>query len=390
MASGFFFGGMAPGITNAANSINQNMQLQSLTQLAVAQDKQRQKHADFMQLRSRAVDHLGETIKQIKIAHPELTDLQLASNPAIVAQKDQLAGFDKNLGLPNTADSIVAGFVSRPSETAQTKALAEASGTYGKNQAETQELQARTRVYNQAAGVGSDSTNPDLDTGNQLGGKQFKSSGNPRIDNVVKGIDNGDLPPVTTSLGSYKDRTQVLSGLEANGISLAKRELQWKQAEKQVQSLNGPQMTRYVGLNQSVQSTIDEVRTLSQQLQNSGVPALNAAKLQSYIQTEGNSDKGQLAAKYVAAVNTLKEEFANLAQGGYAPTDSAWTLANDQINGNYGVKELGSSLDEVQKLIRIRLNAIPGMTSLGPNSSNPYTGNKGQPGTGDWSVEVVK
>ena len=42
-------------------------------------------------------------------------------------------------------------------------------------------------------------------------------------------------------------------------------------------------------------------------------------------------------------MNTLKEEFANLAQGGYAPTEAAWGLANSQINANYGVDQLKSS-----------------------------------------------
>lgn len=381
MASGFFFGGMAPGITNAANSISQNMQLQSLQQLAVAQNQQRQKHADFMQLRSQAVDHLGETIKQIRIAHPELTDLQLAANPAIVSQRDQLQNFDKNLGLPNTADSIVAGFVSRPSETTQTKALAEASGTYGKNQAETQELQARTRVYNQAAGVGEQGTqsNPDLDADTQLGGKPFVSSGNRVADNIVKAIKDGDQPPVLTGL--YGKSPMVRSGLEANGVDVSKLQLQWKQAEKQVQSLNGPQMTRYIGLNQSVQNTIGEALDLSKQMKLSGIPALNSAELQSYIQTQGNSANGQLATRYMTTINTLKEEFANLAQGGYAPTDPAWKLADQQINGNYGWQQLPASLNEIQKLVKIRLNAIPGINTVGPGSSNQYTGNKGQSGS---------
>ena len=61
--------------------------------------------------------------------------------------------------------------------------------------------------------------------------------------------------------------------------------------------------------------------------------------------------EGQLVARYIGAVNTLKEEFSNLAQGGYAPTEATWKLANDQINGDYGVKQLGASLDEIQRLV---------------------------------------
>jgi hypothetical protein len=76
----------------------------------------------------------------------------------------------------------------------------------------------------------------------------------------------------------------------------------------------------------------------------------------------------------MTAVNTLKEEFANLANGGYAPTEAAWKLANEQVNGDYGVKQLGASIDEIQRLIRYRLQSVPGLATLGPNSTNRYSG----------------
>lgn len=122
----------------------------------------------------------------------------------------------------------------------------------------------------------------------------------------------------------------------------------------------------------SVVNTIDEVKNLSQQMQLSGVPLLNKARLLSYIQAQGNTEKGQLATRYVNAVNTAKEEFANLANGGYAPTDAAWKLADEQINGNYGVKQLDAALTESQRLIKYRLAAMPGMSTAGPGAANRY------------------
>src|ERR1700691_1239762 len=107
-------------------------------------------------------------------------------------------------------------------------------------------------------------------------------------------------------------------------------------------------------------------------MQLSGIPALNAAELAAYIQTQGNSPNGQLATNYMTAVGTLKEEFANLANGGYAPTEPAWKLADQQINANYGVKQLASSLNEIQRLIKYRLNAMPGMNTVGPGAANSY------------------
>jgi Chaperone of endosialidase len=195
--------------------------------------------------------------------------------------------------------------------------------------------------------------------------------------NIANGIKSGRQPP--TMIGLYGQSGAVRSALEEDGFDLAKAQLQYKQAEKQVATLNGPQMVRFVGLAHSVDSTIDEVRQLSKAMANSGIPKLNAAKLALYMQAEGNSANGQLAARYVGAVNTLKEEFANLANGGYAPTDAAWDLANRQINADYGDKQLGASLDEVQRLIRYRVSAMPGLSTMGPGTANRYTGQQGSP-----------
>jgi hypothetical protein len=187
---------------------------------------------------------------------------------------------------------------------------------------------------------------------------------------IATGIANGDQPPILTGL--YGLSGPVRADLEDKNFDLTNAQLQFKTAEKQISTLNGPQMTRFVGLGRSVVNTIDETKRLAQQMQLSGIPLANRAALATYIQTQGNTPTGQLAARYLAAVNTIKEEFANLAQGGYAPTDAVWQLANGQINADYGVKELGASLDEVQRLIKYRLQAIPGLMEHGPGSPNRY------------------
>jgi hypothetical protein len=197
------------------------------------------------------------------------------------------------------------------------------------------------------------------------------------VGNIVKGIVSGDQPP--TLSGLYSLSGPVRSGLQEAGFNLEKAQLEQKRAEKQIATLNGPQMTRFFGLASSVDGTIDEVRELSEQMQNYGIPMLNKARLEAYIKLEGNSENGQLATRYLTSVGTLKEEFANLAQGGYAPTEPVWELANKQINENYGVKQMGASLDEIQRLIRYRVQAIPGATALGPSAPNRYTGQTGAP-----------
>ena len=187
---------------------------------------------------------------------------------------------------------------------------------------------------------------------------------------IATAIKEGRQPPVTSGL--YKNAKGVRADLERQGVNLSELQLEWDSAKKQIASLNGPQMVRYAGLTKSVDATINEVRDLSKQMDLSGVPLANKVAITAYIQTAGNTQTGQLAARYIAAVNTLKEEFTSLAQGGYAPTEAAWALSNQQINQNFGVKELDASLTEIQRLIRYRLQGIPNFQQLGPGSTNRY------------------
>jgi hypothetical protein len=184
---------------------------------------------------------------------------------------------------------------------------------------------------------------------------------------IADGIESGKLPPTLTGL--YRNKAAIEAELGRRGVDLSARQLEFKGAEREVSSLNGPQMTRFKSLAVSVVNSIDEVKRLSQQMELSGVPFLNKKELEYYTQTQGNTPNGQLAARYLAAINTVKEEFASLVTGGYAPHTAAFDLANRQINADYGVKELGAALDEVQQLINYRVRAV---NDRGLGSNNRY------------------
>jgi hypothetical protein len=198
------------------------------------------------------------------------------------------------------------------------------------------------------------------------------------VNAIADGIKSGNQPPVLTGL--YGMSGPVRAKLQEDGFDLSKAQIEWQRAQKQVATLNGPQMTRFVGLASSVQNTIDEVNGLAKEMDLGGIPAKNAFELKAFMNVEGNSKNGQLAARYIAAVNTLKEEFANLANGGYAPTEPAWALANQQIDGNFGVKQLGASLGEIRRLINYRIQGVPGLSTLGAGAANRYTGADGKSG----------
>lgn len=195
-----------------------------------------------------------------------------------------------------------------------------------------------------------------------------------RVGQIVDGLASGNIPPTLT--GMYRDKAVIEAEAQKRGLNLSQMQVEWSRAQKQIMSLNGPQATRFYGLANSVQNTIGEVKQLADQLELSGITPLNRVKLESLISLRGNTPEGQLATRYVTALNTLKEEFANLAQGGYAPTESVWALANKQINENYGVDQLNSSLEEINRLIGYRVQGLQsiGGGNIGPNAPNRYTG----------------
>jgi hypothetical protein len=449
MAGGFgnFAGGAAEGYdqaTNTASMANYRTQELKIQQQAQQNAQQRDQYARIDKTRTEMWSVITDTIDHAKNAGQDNTAIAQLVQPLIQPLK-KLA---KSSGMDDTIyDAQLAALLAKPTSfdvmrggrtSATTRAPATAATTTG-----TAPGQTGTQSASPTTGLGGPEADDneidrltramalaDNDSGLRQAlairlGEAFKAqgsdtevktikdqdgnehvlfvsprrrtvtdaNGNPYVppsadDSDVHQISNaireGRQPPTTTGL--YRNAKAVRADLERSGFNLTTANLEYQSAQQQVKSLNAPQMVRYAGLAKSVDNTIDEVKSLAEQMGNSGVPLANKVKLAAYIQTAGNTQGGQLAAKYVAAVNTLKEEFTNLAQGGYAPTESAWALANQQINADYGVKELNASLTEVQRLIRYRLQGIPNFQTLGPGSStNRYVPGGGQPQSGDES-----
>lgn len=213
---------------------------------------------------------------------------------------------------------------------------------------------SRTIIYNATQGQ-------KLDTADSMGSMLLTGNIPPSLVSAYGGNRNA-------AIAAADKLSMATTGKHYNA---AEAEINYQAAKKFATSLNGPQQVRFKALADSVVNTIDEVGSLADEMANQGIPLANKAKLLAYIQATGaDSENGQLAGRYIAAVNTLKEEFANLANGGYAPTESAWRLANTQINENYDVNKLKASLYEVQRLINFRVNAFGNIQpfQMGQNS----------------------
>jgi len=158
-----------------------------------------------------------------------------------------------------------------------------------------------------------------------------------------------------TILAKARRKYREETGKELN---VTKLENEYQAARRFILSMNSPQQGRFYALADSVMNTMDEVRALGQELKQGGVQLYNRAKRSTLQQLYGNTPYSDIAVRYMNAVTTLKEEFANLANGGYAPTESAWKLADEQINADYGVKDMTSAMVELRRLIGYRLQSF--------------------------------
>jgi hypothetical protein len=210
-----------------------------------------------------------------------------------------------------------------------------------------------------------------------IAAEQKYGAGNTPADaarDIVDGMQRGDQPPTTQGLGQLTG--SVRADAARRQFNLANAQLEWLGAQTQMRSLHGPQMTRYFALAQSVKSTIDRVLETSEQLKLGQYPLKNHADLIYLVQTKANTTEGKLAIQYLADIGTLKEEFANLAQGGGVPTEPAWAQANKLINEDFGVTALDTSLKEVRRLIGYRVGAIKeqGAQPYNPAGNAPAAG----------------
>ena len=94
---------------------------------------------------------------------------------------------------------------------------------------------------------------PKIVGGNLIGprGEVVYSATAGAAEDIAGAIEDGTQPPVLTGL-ARSVLPQVRQIMAKDGFNLAKAQQEWAGAQKQIQSLNGPQMVRYAGLASSV------------------------------------------------------------------------------------------------------------------------------------------
>jgi len=198
------------------------------------------------------------------------------------------------------------------------------------------------------------------------------------IKTIVAGMKAGKTPPTLTGLyGSNRGRIEAES--QRQGFDLMGAQLEAYRAQREIAALNSNQMTQFVGRGRALVNTIELAREHANELKLGGVAPLNRAHLEWLVSYRGNTKEGQLARQYLSDVAAVKSELAQVESGGYAPHESAWDLAKQQVDASFGVDNLNAALDEVQRIVKYRINAIPGMATVGPGVPNRYLPGADQP-----------
>jgi|SRR5215472_5656574 len=212
---------------------------------------------------------------------------------------------------------------------------------------------------------------------NQDQQKVYETQGDEISDAMIR----GDYPPDMVRLGRAAPFTAA--ALAKKGVPLTKLELEWQAAKKAVQAVNSNQMQKFEGSLRTLDQQIDRVKDLSEQLNLTDFRWWNEKRMRKAVELAPGSPELEVVRRYLSAIGQLRGDAAQVESGGYAPTEPAWEAARDQINASDDVNTMAAALDEMRRITRFRMQAIPLMQTYGPGAANRYTGTTGnQPTSG--------
>jgi hypothetical protein len=159
--------------------------------------------------------------------------------------------------------------------------------------------------------------------------------------------------------------------LANRGTDFSKLQLQYKEAQRQVNSMESPQQLRLAQVLQQSAQEINRVRTLANQLDMTDFRWWNEKKMRAEVEADPGSPRLALVRQYLSAVAALRGDISQVESGGYAAQQSSWEAANKQINESDDVSTMNAALDELQRTTSYRLKAM--QAGFGNTQQNPYT-----------------
>lgn len=190
------------------------------------------------------------------------------------------------------------------------------------------------------------------------------------IQEIAKGIESGLQPPTTTGL--YGKSAAVKAQLQRDGFDLTKASTDWTATQKWLATANGSQQVRLKQAISSVAQGVSQLKTLATQWNAGGFAPLNALNLKAALNGVYGQGAQQLAAQFQQQATIVQDELGQTFMGGNSPTDKALSLAGQVFDTNWSATTLNSALDNLDKNLTFRSNAIEnvGPTGVGGGPAN--------------------
>lgn len=203
---------------------------------------------------------------------------------------------------------------------------------------------------------------------------------------IADAIESGDQMADFKSL--YGLAGPVKAELERRGVNVADLQKQAIAETKLAQTLNGPQQTR---LRQSIDSTLqglDELDSLNQEFQRTGIKSFNKAQIEALKNGAGTPEQQDIAQRFVTQMTGLQDEFGNVVMGGNSVTDKVLALSGKIFNSDYNNTTVTATTKQARRLLKMRKDAIENVGVAGggkkEESQTPSSGNK----VGRFTIEV--
>jgi hypothetical protein len=192
---------------------------------------------------------------------------------------------------------------------------------------------------------------------------------------AVKGVAEGKIPP--ERVASYRDVTRVNAELERQGINMSDLQLEWDATKKAIQTMNGPQQIRLrQAIGFGLKSTGDIIK-MSDDLARGPNPILNRIQLNAAKQGLLGPDMQKKATLLDQQIADTVSDLGQVYMGGNSPTDHGLELAGKNMSGDWSAVQLKAAAENVQKLLKFRMNSINSISAQGLGGKVKGTYGKG-------------
>lgn len=204
-------------------------------------------------------------------------------------------------------------------------------------------------------------------------------------EDIADAVASGDMAPDELK-GMYGAKAKILGILAKKGVNLAKLRMDWAATTRQISSLNGPQQERLRQALQSTRGGLGRLLELNQQLDKFGFNPANAVLID-VAKTGFTLDKKQVGklsqeqqnvlTEYLTQLTLLKDELAQVFQGGYAPTQNAFELTKEVLNSSYNKTMMEKAVKNIDYNLNLRENAVNRPYGYGVYSQSGVTQDSG-------------